>query len=64
LKKEKQLKITDELSKTLGIPKHQIEEWAMILEEHNLLTLKYPTIGEPLIMCKEPKNCGEKTDGG
>ncbi|VVB52120.1 Uncharacterised protein [uncultured archaeon] len=37
----------------LGITKTQLEEWAIILEEHNLIELHYPTIGEPEIIRKK-----------
>ncbi len=43
------VRINDELSKKIGVSKTQIEEWAMVLEEHNLLELHYPAIGEPEI---------------
>jgi len=43
------VKINDALAKRLNTTKAQIEEWAMILEEHNLLELHYPTLGEPEI---------------
>ena len=43
------VRINDELSKEIGVSKTQIEEWAMILEEHNLVELHYPAIGEPEI---------------
>lgn len=41
------VRIGDEVSRKLKVPKSQIEEWAMILEEHNLVELHYPAIGEP-----------------
>ena len=44
------VKINDQLAKHLKVDKTQIEAWAMILEEHNLLELKYPAIGEPEIL--------------
>ncbi|MFC2154280.1 hypothetical protein ACFLRC_02220 [Candidatus Altiarchaeota archaeon] len=47
--KYKTLKVDDRLARALKVSKTQIEEWAMILEEHNLLELHYPTIGEPEI---------------
>jgi hypothetical protein len=59
------VKLNDALAAKLKISKTQIEEWAMILEEHSLLELKYPTIGEPEIVSvhadKNPKK--EETDG-
>jgi hypothetical protein len=50
------VKINDELAQKLGVSKTQIEEWAMVLEEHNLAELHYPAIGEP-----EIKKMHEKT---
>ncbi|MCX6695163.1 MAG: hypothetical protein NTU61_02550 [Candidatus Altiarchaeota archaeon] len=47
------VKINDALVNALKVSKIQIEEWAMILEEHGLLELKYPTIGEPEIISKK-----------
>jgi len=43
------VRINDELSKKIGVSKTQVEEWAMVLEEHNLVELHYPAIGEPEI---------------
>lgn len=42
-----EVKIDDHLSTKLGVSKTQIEEWCMILEEHNLVELHYPAIGDP-----------------
>lgn len=47
--KYNRIKINDALSTKLGIQKSQIEEWSLILEEHNLVELHYPAIGEPEI---------------
>lgn len=59
--KHGRLKINDELAKKLGVTRTQLEEWAMILEEHNLLELHYPTIGEPEIKCSvKDKDHAEK----
>lgn len=49
IKKYKRIRINDNLAKKLGVSKTRMEEWAMILEEHNLVELHYPTIGEPEI---------------
>lgn len=46
---EGEVKVNDGLATVLGTPKTQIEEWAMILEEHDLVELDYPAIGEPII---------------
>lgn len=53
VKKYQRLKIDDKLAHTLGVSRAQIEEWAVILEEHDLIELHYPTIGEPEIRIKE-----------
>ena len=55
VQKQGKLKIDDELSRHLGVPRPQIESWALILEEHNLVELHYPAIGEPEIRKKEDK---------
>ncbi len=68
VKREGKVKLNDALASKLGINKVQIEEWAMILEEHSLLEVKYPTIGEPEISVpplgkdgrKEAENGGKK----
>jgi len=68
VKREGKVKLNDVLASKLGINKTQIEEWAMILEEHSLLEVKYPTIGEPEISLpsgnkdgrKEAENGGKK----
>ncbi|MFH1054741.1 MAG: DUF2226 domain-containing protein [Candidatus Altiarchaeota archaeon] len=59
------LRINDALAAKLKVSKTQIEEWAMILEEHGLLELKYPTMGEPEIISAHPsKNVkNEAADG-
>ncbi|MFH0860474.1 MAG: DUF2226 domain-containing protein [Candidatus Altiarchaeota archaeon] len=54
--KDNVVKINDKLSTQLKVPKTQIEEWAMILEEHNLVELHYPTLGEPEIRKVEKKD--------
>src|SRR3989338_7694345 len=35
-----------EVAKKFGIPKQLAEEWGKILEDHKLVTLHYPTLGE------------------
>ncbi|MBM3309285.1 MAG: hypothetical protein FJY77_03440 [Candidatus Altiarchaeales archaeon] len=50
--KRDKLKIDDKLARELGVGKDKIEEWAVILEEHNLVTINYPAIGEPEIAKK------------
>ena len=53
--KRDKLKINDSLAKELGVSREKIEEWAVILEEHNLVTINYPTIGEPELIKKRRK---------
>jgi hypothetical protein len=55
VKKYQKLRIDDKLAHSLGVSRTQIEEWAVILEEHDLIELHYPTIGEPEIRIKEVK---------
>ena len=64
VKKYKRIKIDDRLAHTLGVNKTQIEEWAVILEEHDLIELHYPTIGEPeirIVKGETEKNETEKS---
>ncbi len=49
VEKYKRLRIDNELAQKLNVSRAQIENWAMILEEHNLVELHYPAIGEPEI---------------
>lgn len=49
VKEKGAIKLNDTLSNSLKVSKTQVEEWAMILEEHNLVELHYPAIGEPEI---------------
>jgi len=49
VQKYKKLKIDNKLSRRLGVSRSQIESWAMILEEHDLVELHYSAIGEPEI---------------
>ena len=44
------------LAKTFNVDKKIIEDWAELLEEHGLLKIHYPAIGEPeLVILKEAK---------
>ena len=38
-----------EVAKTFRITKQRAEEWATILADHNLITLYFPPIGEPIL---------------
>lgn len=55
VKKYKRLRIDDDLARRIGVSRSQIEGWAIILEEHNLVELHYPAIGEPEIRISEEK---------
>lgn len=43
-------------SKELSIETDQIEEWGRILEEHKLVKLHYPAVGEPVLILKKFKS--------
>ena len=43
------VRINDKLARKLDVNRSQIENWAVILEEHDLVELHYPAIGEPEI---------------
>jgi len=47
IKKYNRLKINDGLARRLNVSRSQIEEWSIILEDHNLVELRYPTLGDP-----------------
>jgi len=55
IKKNKTVKINDALARKLNVSRAQIESWAVILEEHNLIELRYPAIGEPEMKIIEKK---------
>ncbi|MBU0762215.1 MAG: hypothetical protein KKD39_04265, partial [Candidatus Altiarchaeota archaeon] len=65
IKKEEHLKINDLLSKKLKIDRTKLEQWSLILEEHNLVELHYPAIGEPeaIYVKKKGNDGGEAGDG-
>lgn len=44
-----------EISKKLNINGDQIEEWGRILEDHKLIKLHYPPVGEPVLILKKFK---------
>jgi len=52
LVKEKERITIAEVAKTLGATETQVEDWVRILEERDFVELRYPTIGEPLIILK------------
>ncbi len=53
------IKVKD-AAKTLGIDSEQVEEWGRILEEHKLVRLRYPPVGEPVIILKKFTTDSEK----
>ena len=53
------LKVKD-AAKSLGIDNEQVEEWARILEEHKLVRLRYPPVGDPVIILKRFTSDTEK----
>ena len=44
-----------EASKKLKLDVDRVEEWGRILEDHNLIKLHYPPIGEPVMILKKFK---------
>lgn len=49
------LKVND-ASKRLGIGIEHVERWGRILEEHKLIKLHYPPVGEPVLILKKFKS--------
>ena len=49
-----------EASKILSIDMDQVEEWGRILEEHKLVRLRYPPVGEPVLILKRFTTDSEK----
>ena len=45
------IKVKD-TAKLLGIDTDQVEEWGRILEEHKLVRLRYPPVGEPVLVLR------------
>lgn len=41
-------------AKVFSVTRAQIEEWAKILEEHDLIEIHYPPLGEPELRKKQP----------
>jgi hypothetical protein len=52
VKERKKVKM-DNVAKQLGVPKEQVQEWADIMEDHQMVKTDYPVVGEPVIMLKE-----------
>ncbi len=46
------IKVSD-AAKKLRVKDKQIEEWARVLEEHNLIEIHYPTFGKPFLKKKD-----------
>lgn len=51
-----------EASKRLGIESDRVEEWGRVLEDHKLIKLHYPPVGEPVMILKKFKVEGEETE--
>ncbi len=60
LVKSKGIVKTGEASKKFGIESDQVERWGRVLEEHKLVKLHYPPVGEPVLILKKFKS---KTKG-
>lgn len=56
IQQHKTLKINDALATKLNVRRTQLENWAIILEEHDLVELHYPAIGEPEIKIKKKED--------
>lgn len=50
----------NEAAKILNTNVDQVEEWGKILEEHKLIRLRYPPIGEPVLILKRFTSNTEK----
>ncbi|MCH7568387.1 MAG: hypothetical protein IIA87_03115 [Nanoarchaeota archaeon] len=51
--KEKKMLRMSAISKLFGVNKNTVMDWCKILEEGDLATVKYPTVGEPEIILNE-----------
>ncbi len=51
--KEKGIVKVKDAAKVLNIGTEQVEEWGRILEEHKLVRLRYPPVGDPVIILKK-----------
>lgn len=47
-------------AKVFNVSRSQIESWVKILEEHELIEVHYPPIGEPELRKKELEKPGKK----
>jgi hypothetical protein len=63
LTKDKGIVKVKDAAKILGINNDQVEEWARILEEHKLVRLRYPPVGEPVLILKRFTSDTEKIKG-
>jgi hypothetical protein len=46
----------DDVVKKLGEPEEKVREWTDILEEHKLIDIDYPVVGDPMLKVKKPQN--------
>lgn len=60
LTREKGILKVKDAAKSLGIDSEQVEEWARILEEHKLVRLRYPPVGDPVLILKRFTSDTEK----
>ncbi len=44
-----------ELAGIFKVPRSKIEEWGIILEDHNLISMHYPPLGEAILMARKSK---------
>lgn len=54
IKEEKTARMS-KVSKRLGVPEEKIQDWVDILEEHKLIDIDYPVMGDPVLKLKIPK---------
>lgn len=53
---EKQKLSISEVAKAFNISKSEAEEWGKIMRDHDLITMHYPTVGEPELIWKKLKS--------
>ena len=53
---EKQKLTISEVARAFNISKSEAEEWGKIMRDHDLITMHYPTVGEPELIWKKLKN--------
>lgn len=53
---EKQKLTISEVAKAFSISKSEAEEWGKIMRDHDLITMHYPTVGDPELIWKKLKS--------